>query len=49
MRFDVSLLSNFIFTFHFQKIKKAFQPTEKWGPRELTLNRKYKEFISVSD
>lgn len=32
-----------------QKFKGAFKPTDSWGPREATLNAKYKEFISCCE
>jgi hypothetical protein len=34
---------------YLQKIKGAFQPTSNWGPREPSLNAKYKEFIKSTD
>lgn len=46
-------LENFIFVITFnlfqQKIKGAFRPTPNWGPRDASLNAKYKEFINSTD
>lgn len=30
----------------FQKVKAAFRPTSKWGPRDYETNQKYKEMLS---
>lgn len=33
-------------SFIFQKIKSAFRPVKNWGPIDVTLNLKYKDYMN---